>query len=801
MSKARKRRSAHRGRLAKVFKFVGIFILVFSVIIIAILSVVVASYIKELPLLSKENITEKAQTTKIYSSDGTILTNLFAEQNRIIIPISEIPQNMQNAVVAVEDERFYEHKGVDLKAILRAIFINLKSGKVVEGGSTITQQYIKNSYVSQKKVFSRKIKEAILAYQLERTLSKKEILEKYLNTIYFGQSIYGIETAAQMYFGKHAKDLSLPESAMLAGLIKSPNYYSPYANPEKSKQARNSVLKKMAKQKLITKKEAKTAIESPLVVQPIKAPKTIAPYFVEYIKQILIDKYGANMVFKGGLRVYTTIDLKMQKLAEESVGSALNKPDDPSASLVSIDPRTGYIKAMVGGKNFEAKKFNLAVQGRRQAGSSFKVFVLTAAIESGISSSKIYSSSPLVIKLPGKDWEVHNYTEGSGGSPMNLREATIKSVNAVFARLIMEVGPKNVVDVAKKMGITSQVDPNPSIALGGLQYGVSPLEMASAYATLASEGIYRPPTGITKITDGWDKTIEEQKIEEKEALNPAVAYTVTDILKDVINYGTGTKAKIGRPAAGKTGTAQNYQDAWFVGYTPELSTSVWVGHPEGQIPMTKVHGIRVAGGTFPAQIWGKYMKKALEDTPVSDFPKPKTGIAKVKICTESNLLATRYCPEVKYVTIIKGTQPKKYCNIHTTPREVLIPNVVGLTVKKATYALQQAGFNISQTTQPSNDITKGYIISQSPAGDTNAIQDTNITIVVSIGAAGDKVTIPNVVGMTEEQAKQTLSNNGLNPAVQYITDADRNGKVVQQDPVSGIIVDKNNSVTITVAKI
>ncbi|MBI4743487.1 MAG: PBP1A family penicillin-binding protein [Actinobacteria bacterium] len=801
MSKARKRRSAHRGRLAKVFKFVSISILVFFVAIIAALSIVVSTYLKEIPKISKESITEKAQTTKIYASDGTLLTNLFAEQNRIVIPLSEIPASMQNAAIAVEDERFYEHKGVDLKAIIRATFINLRSGKVVEGGSTITQQYVKNSYVSQEKTLSRKIKEAFLAYQLERTLSKKEILEKYLNTIYFGQSIYGIETAAQTYFGKHAKELTLAESATLAGLIKSPNYYSPYINPEKSKQARNSVLKKMLKQKLITKEESEKAMDAPLEAQPIKAPKAIAPYFVEYIKQSLIDKYGANMVFKGGLRVYTTIDLKMQKIAEDAVSSILNKPNDPSASMVSVDPRTGYIKAMVGGENFETKKFNLAVQGKRQAGSSFKVFVLAAAIETGISPSKVYQSSPLTIKLPGQDWEVHNYTEGSGGGPMSLREATIKSVNAVFARLIMEVGPKNVVDIAKKMGITSQVDPNPSIALGGLKYGVSSLEMASAYATLANGGIHHYPIGITKVTDSWNNTIEEYKTEEKEAINPLVAYTVTDILKDVINYGTGTKAKIGRPAAGKTGTAQNYQDAWFVGYVPELSTSVWVGHPEGQIPMTKVHGIRVAGGTFPAQIWGKYMKKVLEDTPVSDFPKPKTGIVKVKICKESNLLATRYCPEVKYETIIKGTGPKKYCNIHTTPREVLIPNVIGLPVKKATYTLQQAGFNVSQTTQPSADVAKGYVISQSPAGDTNAIQDTNVNIVVSIGSAGDKVTVPNLVGMTEEQAKQTLSNNGLSAAVQYITDANRNGKVVQQDPVSGTVVDSNSFVTITVAKL
>ncbi len=605
MTLARKKRIKSRRNRTGILRFVSLFFFLFLLFSWFGFRQI-ASALKEMPRLSLDKPIVNAQTTKVFASDGSLIADLFVEQNRVIIPLSDISLHLQHAVVSIEDERFYDHQGVDIKAIARAIYINLRSGEIVEGGSTISQQYVKNSFITPEKTMQRKIKEAILAYQLERTLSKKKILENYLNTIYFGHSVYGAQTAAQFYFNKDAKDLTLDEAAFLAGLIRSPNRYSPYINPEKALARRNTVLKKMASLGFITPKEAEAAMALPIKVSPPEQKIAVAPYFLEYVKQMLIDKYGANMVFKGGLRIYTTLDLKMQQAAEEAVSKVLDRPDDPSAALVAIDPKTGYIRALVGGKDFNTQKFNLAVQGHRQAGSAFKTFVLTTAIDQGISPNKVYRSTPVTIKLPGKDWEVHNYTEGSGGPPMSIKAGTIHSVNCVYARLIMDVGPQNVVDMAKRMGIVTPLEPYPAIALGGLKTGVTPLEMASAYGTLANQGVHIKPTPVIKIMDSSGKVIEKNRNVKRSAMDPSVAYMVTDILQDVISYGTGTRARIGRPAAGKTGTTQNYRDAWFAGYTPDLVAAVWVGHPKAQISMLRVHGIRVAGGTFPAQIWARF---------------------------------------------------------------------------------------------------------------------------------------------------------------------------------------------------
>lgn len=742
MSVARKKRVASRAKRTGLLRFLALFLLILVFLVwIGIRQITAA--LKDMPKLSLGKPIESAQTSKIFASDGTLLADFFVEQNRVLIPLSDISLHLQHAVVAIEDERFYEHQGVDLRAIARAVYINLKSGRVVEGGSTISQQYVKNSFVTPEKTMSRKIKEALLAYRLEQTFSKKKILEKYLNTIYFGQSVYGTQTAAQFYFSKDAKDLTLDESAFLAGLIRSPNYYSPLTNPQKALVRRNTVLRRMADLGFITKEEAEAAMPLPLKISPPRQKVTAAPYFVEYIKQGLIDKYGANMVFKGGLRVYTTLDPKMQQAAEEAIAKVLDKPDDPSASLVAIEPRTGYIRALVGGKDFNVQKFNLAVQGHRQAGSAFKTFVLTSAVDQGISPTKVYQSSPITIKLPAKDWEVHNYTEGSGGPPMTVRSGTIHSVNAVYARLVMDVGAENVVEMAKKMGIETPLDPFPAIALGGLRIGVTPLEMASAYATLANQGTYVKPTAVIKITDATGKLLFKAKRKEKQAMDSSVAYIVTDILQDVVRSGTGTRANIGRPTAGKTGTTQNYRDAWFVGYTPDLAASVWVGHPQGQISMTRVHGIRVAGGTFPAQIWARFMHRALEDTPPSDFPVPKTGLKRVKICAESGLLATPYCPDARYAAFVKGTTPTKNCDIHTGPpegeqkegenkNEVKVPSVVGMSTNEAISTLQNAGFGVAQSMQAS-EAPPDQVINQLPSGDSSAPAGSTVIIYVSSG--------------------------------------------------------------------
>lgn len=692
---------------------------------------VVFAIVGELPDLEKQASHASIQTSKVYAVDGTLITTFHAEQNRVIIPLSNIPLSIRHAAIAIEDERFYQHKGVDAEAILRAVYVNLKSGRIVEGASTITQQYIRNAYITQEKTLERKIKEAVLAYQAELKYNKNEILEKYLNTVYFGQGCYGIETAAETFFGKNAKDLTLAESALLAGVIKSPNHYSPYKNPQRAKERRDLVLKRMAEQKYITQEEMEEAIATEIEIKEITEKSYPGAYFVEYVKQLLINKYGVNMVFKGGLQIYTTLDLEMQKTAEEIPKKILNKEKDPSTALVAIEPKTGCIKALVGGKDFGEEKFNLAVQGKgRQAGSAFKTFVLVAAIEKGISLSKTYESGPVTFNIPGsKRWHVENYTEGSGGPPMTLLAATARSVNCVYARLIMEVGAERVVDAAHRMGITSPLDPYPSIALGAQE--VLPLEMASAYATLANNGIHCEPLAILKIVDANGNIMEKNSVKRTKALEPTVAYIATQALQKVITSGTGTRANIGRPAAGKTGTAQNYQDAWFCGYTPDLSCAVWVGYPKGQIPMRNVHGIRVTGGSFPAQIWARFMSKALEDTPRTRFAVPSKGLVRITICSESGLLPTPFCTNTASALFARGAVPTIKCPIH---QGITVPRLIGLSVNEAVQKLTELGLLVNKIYEYNAIIPQDEVFRQEPSEGAKVAPNSTVTIVISINS-------------------------------------------------------------------
>jgi penicillin-binding protein 1A len=674
MSNYRKRKKRQKKQQVRLIKNISIAVaLTFGLLIFTGASVIgktAADLIKK-PI---GKLPPKAERTILFDAKGRPFASLFAE-NREAIPLKKIPRHVREAVIAIEDERFYKHHGVDFKGIARAILVNLRYGKVVEGGSTITQQYIKNTFVGKEKTLERKIREVVLAYKLERQYPKNKILESYLNTVYFGHGAYGIEAAAEKFFGKKAQELSLAEGAMLAGLPKSPLRFSPYYYPKTAKKRQERVLRKMVELGYISASEAKVAAAQPLNLQPLKSEEQmIAPYFVEYVKQELINKYGVNKVFKGGLKVYTTLDLKMQKAAERAIKTTLNRSRDPSTAIVALDPKTGFIKALVGGRDFQKQKYNLAVQGRRQPGSAFKTFVLVAALSKGISPTRTYNGgSPRIIPIVGKDergnwwrgedWVVRNYGGQSYGS-LTVREATIKSVNAVYAQLIMDVGPKNVVKIAKKMGIASPIEPHPAIAIGGLTVGVSPLDMATAYATLASGGIRHKPIAILQVKDKEGNILETNKPKGKRAIPSWVAGETTKILQDVIRRGTGRRANIGRPAAGKTGTTQNYQDAWFIGYTPDLVAAVWVGYPKAQIPMRAVHGRRVSGGTFPALIWHKFMKEALKNIPKHNFNFKYGKIRVVEICQETKLLATPGCPETKILIVEKGEVPKRYCYKH-----------------------------------------------------------------------------------------------------------------------------------------
>jgi penicillin-binding protein 1A len=511
---------------------------------------------------------------------------------------------------------------------VRAGVKNLTSGKTVQGGSTITQQLVRALYIKDpKRDLKRKIREAKMADELESQHSKQWILREYLNNVPYGtvngQTSIGIEAAAITYFSKHAKHLSLSQSALLAGLPQAPSLYNPFQNPGAALKRRNEVLRAMRTSGYITPEQAARAMDRPLGLhQSHRYQERREPYFFDYVQDQLIQRYGANVYRRGGLEIHTTIDPKYQEWARQAIKGQLPYPTDPSSAIVSIDPKTGYIRAMASSGTYKDRTFNLAAQGHRQPGSAFKTMVLTTAIRQGIDpQSTVYVSKPLHMLVPGFGvWDVKTYDNTYGGAE-NLVQATLKSDNSVYAQLDVDVGPKKVAETAHLLGIKTDLDGIPSEGLGGLRLGVSPLEMANAYATLAAGGIRSEPQAITKVKFPDGKVDNIGKPKRKRVITDGEAYAVTKILEMNVQKGTGTHANIGCPAAGKTGTTDNYRDAWFVGYTPNLASAVWVGYPNTQVEMRSVHGITVAGGTFPAGIWHDYMANA-KGGDCNSFPQP-----------------------------------------------------------------------------------------------------------------------------------------------------------------------------------
>jgi penicillin-binding protein 1A len=709
------------------FRRIALIVLgLFTIIAIIVGGIAYGRLTDDLPDLSQPPA-PLAETSIIYDRDDNVLVELYAEQNRTYAALANIPLPVRQGVIATEDQRFYEHEGVDPLGIARALWVDVTQGKR-HGGSTITQQYVVNTFVKRENTVTRKIKEAILAYRLEKNYTKDEILEKYLNTIYFGHGAYGVQAAAQTYFGKDLGDLTVAESAMIAGVIKSPGDYSPRNDPDTAKKRRDTVLGQMLELGYVDQATHDAAVAEPFTLAEPKPVNIKAPYFVEWVKQTLIDEYGPDAVFKGGLRVKTTIDVDAQSAAEKAITTILDREDDPSASIVAIDPRTGEVLAMVGGKDFNTQQFNVAVQGHRQPGSSFKPFVLVTALEKGISPEQTYESGPARLSIPGGQiWKV----TGASGGPMRLRVATEKSVNSVFAQLILAVGADKTVETAQKLGIESEIQAVPAIALGGLDKGVSPLEMASAYGTLANGGVHMPAHGITEVTDVTGEVLFTAEIAGTEAVSPAVAYLATDMLKGVIARGTGTAAKIGRPAAGKTGTTQKYRDAWFVGYTPEMVTAVWVGYPEGQKEMLSVHGRKVTGGSFPAQIWAAFMKKALAGTKATDFKRPP-GLTTEKICLESGQEAGEFCTKTASALFLAGKGPVP-CELHAGPTIVDLPNLIGMMKDDAIALLNSLKLGYTIEEKPLDGVPAGMVGQQSPAYPAQVPTSTIIALIVSTG--------------------------------------------------------------------
>jgi 1A family penicillin-binding protein len=568
------------------------------------------------------------QTTYVYDRGGHLITTLHAGVNRTEVPLSKISDNLKEAAIALEDKDFYRESGVNFSSIARAALVNLRKGRVEQGGSTITQQYVKNVYTGGQRTISRKIKEAILAQKLSRLYTKDQILSKYLNSVYFGRGAYGAEAAALTYFGIHASKLNLRQAALLAGLIRAPARYDPYRDPEGAKARRDMALEAMAQQGYITWDEARRVISKPTRLPKAKSGITRAAYFMDYVRRTLQNKYGYSGTFTGGLRVTTTLDSRMQHAAERAIAANLLSRKDPSAALVAIDPRSGEIRALVGGRDFNRAKFNLATQAHRQTGSAFKPFTLVTAFQQHIDPHAVMSG-PSHVTIPDPrcrdpkkgDWQVSNYADESAGT-MPLLSAIAHSVNTIFAQLVVAVGPDEVAATARRMGISSRLAAVCSITLGSQP--VTPLEMTSAYATVAARGIRHAPQAIAEVKDPSGKVIGQPNTRGKRVLDQKVADLATFALQGVIQGGTGTAANIGRPAAGKTGTAQNYQDAWFCGYVPQLVACVWMGYPKTEDrPMLNVEGFaHVFGGSLPARIWHDFMEKALRGIRVVDFAPP-----------------------------------------------------------------------------------------------------------------------------------------------------------------------------------
>ena len=603
----------------------GVGVLV-TVAVIAVLSAVgyVLAIAATAPDLAELKPDDKGQLSVVYAADGSRLGFIQSDVLRRVVPWRDVPVDLRRATVAIEDERFYEHDGVDVNAIIRAGIKNLESGDTVQGGSTITQQLVRALYIDDpERTFARKIREAKLAEELEDKHSKRWILENYLNSVPFGtvggRTAVGVEAAASIFFAKHARELTLADAALLAGLPQAPSQYNPYRNATAAIERRNDVLDQMVVNRMISPAEAEEARQAELGLKKGRRyTSRREPYFFDYVEEKLIEEYGVGVYRRGGLKVHTTVDPNMQDAARDAINSYVADGEGPSAAAVTVDPDNGEIKAMASSGTYEDRTFNLAAQGHRQPGSAFKTMVLTAAVRKGIDpDSTTYTSQPLNLNVPGYGpWQVKTYSGSYSGS-MSLYSATLASDNTVYAQLIVDIGPNAVCETARLLGIQTKLDCYPAEGLGGLRLGVTPLEMAAAYATLASGGIRHRPTAIRKVIfpDGTSDTHSSSK--GKRVLTDGEAYEVTRILEANVQGGTGTAASvIGCPAAGKTGTTDNHNDAWFVGYTPHLSTAVWLGYPDALISTGE------QGGGRPASIWGAYMTTAKGDE-CDDFPEPE----------------------------------------------------------------------------------------------------------------------------------------------------------------------------------
>jgi len=621
--------AAHNRKKVRYYylKKAAFFLGVMAVIGGILLAILIWAVSRNLPDVNSISTYIPAERTTIFSEDEIVLAELHQEENRVVIPLEKISPILKKAVIALEDTAFYEHNGINPKAILRALVKDIIAGSFVEGGSTLTQQLAKNLFLTKKKHLSRKLSEAILALRIEKKYSKDEILEMYLNQVYWGHNAYGIESASQQYFGKHASELSLAESALMVGMLQGPELYSPFRNFAGAKGRQKVVLERMQKIRLITPEMARDAYAEPILMAPKKIFRYKAPYFTSYVVAQLISMYGEDATFTSGLRVYTPLNYRWQLKAMQLItdyvekGKSGGEVDDGSVNnynfsqgaILAIEPSTGYIKTLQGGVDFQLNEYNRVTQARRQPGSSFKPIVYLAALEKGFTPDSMVEDTPISFDTGQGVYAPQNYNKTFSGS-IPMRRALEQSINVVAIKLTNLIGPQNVVRVARQLGVKSPLPAYLSLPLGINE--MTMLELASVYTVFANGGKRVEPTAIVRIEDRDNNVIYKHDISAKEVFDPNLIYQLVDMMKGVVIRGTGTAARLPRPVAAKTGTTSNYKDAWFFGFVPQLVCATWVGNDDNSAMN------RVTGGNIPARLWRDFMSVALDQIPAEDFPRP-----------------------------------------------------------------------------------------------------------------------------------------------------------------------------------
>ncbi|HPY95624.1 MAG TPA: PBP1A family penicillin-binding protein [Candidatus Cloacimonadota bacterium] len=666
----------------QIFKYLK-FLIGITIFILGMIAGIFYFFSKELPPMEDVQSYRINSGSEVYDCNNNLI-HVFQMENRRLTSFDKLPSHLVNALITVEDANFYKHWGVDVFAMFRAVIVDLASWNFAQGGSTITQQLARNMFLNLDKKMTRKIKEAMLAVLIERYFTKEEILEIYFNKIYFGDGVYGVETAAHKYFGKTVQDISIAEAALLVGMIQRPNYYSPIKNPKQSTERRNFVLKKMYKSSIISSTQYESALtENIEIAQSRFIDNLNSNYFIDYIRIKLEREYGTEQLFTGAMRIYATIDYDLQVYAdsvlneqfsilENNKGYRKKYKDYPAlASNISsdylqggvyaIDPNTGYVKVMIGGRNFNHSKFNRITQAKRQAGSAFKPLLYTAAIEKGYTPSTIIHDRPVVFKKNNQVyWEPKNYDKTTLGY-VTLRDALKKSLNISAAKVIYDIGPNSVVKVAENFGLTTNIPPYLSIAVGSCE--VIPSQLISSFGIFASGGVKVEPIYYTKVVDSKGKVLEERKPNMTRVLDPKVAWLMTDLLKSVVNSGTAASIRsygFYYPCAGKTGTTDDYRDSWFIGYTPRLVLGVWGGFDNN-----KTMGSGMTGSVVTVPVWTSIAKKAYADMATKginineDFVKPQ-GIVEENVSKVTGFLANYTSSSVIKEYYIEGTEPTTY---------------------------------------------------------------------------------------------------------------------------------------------